>query len=58
LTKGSFIQLLMEKISKTNMEMIKADVKPFIKNPEELGIWSTAYFTHLADLIQFSKSYT
>jgi predicted nucleotidyltransferase component of viral defense system len=58
LTQSSFIQLLMEKISKTNMEMIKADVKPFIKNPEELGIWSTTYFTHLAELVQFSKSDT
>jgi predicted nucleotidyltransferase component of viral defense system len=55
LTQSIFIQLLRDKISKTNMEMVKADVKPFIKNSEELEIWSTAYFTHLAELIQFSK---
>lgn len=33
----------------------KADVRPFIKNPGEMDIWSTDYFTHLADLIQFEK---
>ena len=56
LTQSIFIQLLRDKISKTNMEMVKADVKPFIKNSEELEIWSTAYFTHLAEMIQFGKT--
>lgn len=56
LTHESFIQLLKDKISKTNMEMVKADVSPFIKNPEEMDIWSTEYFTHLAEIIQFGKS--
>ena len=55
LTRDNFIQLLREKISKTNIEMVKADVRPFIKNPGEMDIWSTEYFMHLADMIRFEK---
>jgi len=58
LTQGNFIQLLKDKISKTNMEMIKADVRPFIKNQQEMDIWSAGYFIHLADMIQFGKQVT
>ncbi|MDP3915424.1 MAG: nucleotidyl transferase AbiEii/AbiGii toxin family protein [Bacteroidota bacterium] len=56
LTRENFKRLLKDKISVTNMEMVKADVRPFIKNPGEMDIWSKEYFTHLADLIQFGKS--
>ena len=55
LTRDNFIQLLRDKISKTNMEMVKADVRPFIKNPGEMDIWSSEYFMHLADMIRFEK---
>lgn len=55
LTKAAFIQLLREKISNTNIEKVKQDVRPFLKNPVELDIWSTDYFLHLAEMIQFSK---
>ena len=55
LTRDNFTQLLRDKISKTNMEMVKADVRPFIKNPEEMDIWSTEYFMHVADMIRFEK---
>lgn len=55
LTKSNFLQLLKDKISKTNIEIVKADVRPFIKNPGEMDIWSVEYFTHLADTIQFEN---
>lgn len=55
LTRDNFIQLLRDKISKTNMEMVKADVRPFIKNPGDMDIWSTEYFMHVADMIRFEK---
>lgn len=48
-----FKQLLKEKISKTNIEMVKADLRPFIKNPREMNIWSVDYFNQLADLIKY-----
>lgn len=52
-TKELCIQLLKEKISQTNIEMVKADVRPFIKNTKELEIWSREYFLQLADMVRF-----
>ncbi|MBS4056492.1 MAG: nucleotidyl transferase AbiEii/AbiGii toxin family protein [Bacteroidales bacterium] len=53
LTRENFVPLLKHKISKTNMDAVKADLRPFIKNPAEMDIWSVEYFTQLADRIQF-----
>lgn len=53
LTQDSFKQLLKEKISKTNIEMVKNDVRPFIKNAAEMDIWSNDYFMQLVDMIRF-----
>jgi len=53
LTKDIFKQLLKEKIAKTNIEMVKNDVQPFIRNQNELDIWSTDYFSQLVDIIKF-----
>jgi predicted nucleotidyltransferase component of viral defense system len=55
LTHDSFKQLLKEKIKKTDIEIVKNDVLPFLKNPTETEIWSTDYFTQLADMIQFKQ---
>lgn len=49
----SFKKLLKEKTANVNIEMVKADVKPFLKNPSEMDIWSTGYFTQLVDMITF-----
>jgi len=54
LTKDIFKQLLKEKISKINIEMLKADVRPFMRNPEEMDIWSVEYFAQLADMIRYA----
>jgi predicted nucleotidyltransferase component of viral defense system len=48
-----FKHLVKEKISKTNTEMVKADVGPFIKNPNEMDIWSVDYFNQLVDMIKY-----
>jgi predicted nucleotidyltransferase component of viral defense system len=53
LTWDLFKQLIKDKILKTNIEMVKNDVIPFIKNPSEMDIWSNDYFLQLADMIQF-----
>ena len=49
----SFRKLLKEKISNTNMDMVKADLKPFLKDQEQLEIWSADYFSQLVDMIVF-----
>ncbi|MDD3490460.1 MAG: nucleotidyl transferase AbiEii/AbiGii toxin family protein [Paludibacter sp.] len=53
LTKDFFKQLLKEKIAKTRIEMVKSDVRPFIRNHNDMEIWSTEYFSQLVDMIRF-----
>ena len=53
MTHESFKKLLKEKIINTKIDMIIADVKPFLKDPTEINIWSTNYFLQLTDLISF-----
>ena len=53
LTPESFREMLHERLSSTDIEMVKNDVRPFVKNPQELDIWSTDYFIALAEMIEF-----
>lgn len=50
---GSFVALLKEKLSTVNINQVKNDVLPFVKNPRELEIWSNEYFLQLVDLMKF-----
>ena len=50
-----FKQMLKERIEKTNIESVKNDVRPFLKNPQEMEIWSTDYFLQLAEMINIKK---
>lgn len=52
-TETVCIDLLKKRIERTNIEMVKADVRPFIKNTKELDIWSGEYFLQLAGMIKF-----
>ena len=51
--KEIFTKLLKERLSSTDINMVKRDVLPFIQNPQELDIWSNEYFFQLADRIKF-----
>lgn len=51
-TPDKLFILLKERIEKTNIEMVKADVKPFIQNTNDLEIWSTEYFLKLIDFMK------
>lgn len=53
LSKNQFKTLLKQKINQTNINNVKADVRPFIQASETLTIWSTDYFLQLVDLIRF-----
>lgn len=52
-TKEEFIRLLKKRIQDTNIERVKADIIPFIKDNKDLNIWSTEYFLKLIELIKF-----
>lgn len=51
--RETFIKKLKERFASANMNQVKSDVLPFIKNPKELDIWSNDYFIQLSDMIRF-----
>ncbi len=53
LTRSDFQRILKDKIQSVNIEMVKNDVRPFVKNYGDLEIWSTDYFLRLAEMISF-----
>lgn len=48
-----FTILLKDRISDTNIELVKDDVRPFIRDANDLKIWSSDYFLNLIELIKF-----
>lgn len=51
--REAFIEQLKERLSSANIHQVKQDVMPFVKNPQDLDIWSNDYFIQLADRIRF-----
>ena len=52
--KDSFLEKLKERLATADINQVKADVLPFIRNPKEMDIWSNDYFLQLADMIVFN----
>ena len=52
LGKETFLQKLNERLATADMNQVKADVLPFVRNPKELDIWSKDYFMQLAKMIR------
>ena len=53
ITKERFMEMLHEKLSTTDMESVKQDVRGLIFNQHELDIWSNDYFLKLADMMVY-----
>lgn len=53
ISKDSFLEKLKERLATADINQVKADVLPFIRNPKEMDIWSNDYFLQLAGLIKF-----
>lgn len=53
LTNDGFFHMLEKRLRTTDIEQVKNDVRPFVKNPRELDIWSNDYFLQLARIIKF-----
>ncbi|MDD6853354.1 MAG: nucleotidyl transferase AbiEii/AbiGii toxin family protein [Prevotella sp.] len=52
-TRDEFMDLLRLRLGSADINMVKADVMPFIRQPKELDIWSNEYFLQLANMIRF-----
>lgn len=53
MTKQEFMECLKERLATTDINKVKQDVKPYIKDLHPLDIWSNDYFLQLADMIEF-----
>lgn len=53
LSCNDFIKKLKEHLASTDINMVKKDVLPFVRNKSELEIWSNDYFVQLASLLRF-----
>jgi len=51
-TKASLLKLLEEKIETLDMEMVKVDIRRFIRNDTVLDIWLGEYFLSLAKMMK------
>lgn len=51
--KEQFIEKLKDRLKNTDINSVKRDVIPFIKNPLQLEIWSNDYFLQLANMIKY-----
>lgn len=51
--RDAFLTRLKERLATGNIHQVKQDVMPFVRNPQELAIWSNDYFVQLADMIRF-----
>lgn len=54
LTQEDFLETLREKLATADIEQVKQDVRPFLRNAEDLDIWSNDYFLQLATMIRFA----
>lgn len=50
-----FKSMMKERIERTDINLVKNDVRPFIKNQQPLDIWSQEYFIKLVDLIKIEN---
>ncbi len=52
LTREGFVDILKKRLVETDIEMVKKDVLPFIRDPKEMEIWSNEYFVQLAGMLK------
>ena len=51
--REAFMAQLKDRLASANINQVKSDVLPFVRNPKELDIWSSDYFVQLADMVKF-----
>ena len=53
ISRESFLIKLNERLATADINQVKNDVLPFIRNPKELDLWSNDFFLQVADMIKF-----
>jgi predicted nucleotidyltransferase component of viral defense system len=53
MSREDFRDKLKDRLSSTKIDLVKRDVMPFIKDENELNIWSNDYFVQLADMLKY-----
>ena len=48
-----FMAKLKDRLASADINQVKNDALPFVRNPNELDIWSIDYFVQLADMVKF-----
>ena len=54
-SEEEFLADLKQRLSSADINQVKSDVLPFIKNTKELEIWSNEYFLQLMDMIKIDR---
>lgn len=54
LSPQAFLEMLKTKIANTDIQIVKKDILPFLKNQEETNIWSKDYFIQVAGLLKYA----
>lgn len=52
ITLEQFKEKLRDRLMTANINQVKEDVLPFVRNPKELDIWSNDYFVQLAEMVR------
>ena len=47
-----FMAQLKDRLASADINQVKSDVHPFVRNNKELDIWSNDYFVQLADMMK------
>ena len=50
--KAAFVEKLRGRLASADINQVKADVLPFVRNPKELDLWSNDYFLQLAEMMR------
>jgi len=53
ISRESFLEQLKERLSTADINQVKSDVLPFVRQPSALNIWSNDYFLQLSNMIIF-----
>ncbi len=51
--RESFMSKLRDRLATADMNQVKSDVLPFVRNTRELELWSNDFFLQVAGMMKF-----